>query len=66
MIPVVDNTNGVIQTTSGGHIVVSSSFRYVYYRSFSAMVLYKLWLLGIVASIENAFFDGFVRHDCTL
>ena len=50
----VYSTSGVIQAVCSCHIVISSSFKSVYFWSFSVMALWRLWLLGIATYTECA------------
>jgi hypothetical protein len=45
-VPVLDGTSGIIQAVFSCHIIISSSFKSVYFWAFSVMVLWKLWLSG--------------------
>ena len=51
---VVGSANGINIGRFSCHIVISSSFKSVYFSILSVMVLWRLWLLGIVASTECA------------
>ena len=55
IVTVVGSTAGIAETVFICHFLISSSFRSVYFRSFSVMVLLRLRLLGIAAFIKFAF-----------
>ena len=48
----VDSTGATIQGVFSCHILIRSSFKSVHFWTFSVMVLWRLWLLGIVTSVE--------------
>jgi len=52
MICVLDSPSGIIQVVFSCCILISSSFKSVYFWSFPVTVLWSLWLLGIAASTE--------------
>ena len=53
IVPALDRTGGIIQTISSCQILIRYPFKSVYLWSFSVMVLWRLWLLGIATSIEH-------------
>ena len=59
--PPVDSTGGVTQVVFGCRVLTGSSFKSVHFWSFSEMVLCRLWVLGIAASIGWASFGGLVN-----
>jgi hypothetical protein len=52
IILAVDITGVIIQGVFSCHILIRSSSKSVYFWSFSVMVLWRFWLLGIATSIE--------------
>ena len=54
IIPDVDSTSGTLYAVFRCSNHIKSSFKSAYFWSFSVMVLWKLWLSGIVASVKYA------------
>jgi hypothetical protein len=51
-IPIVGSASGIIQGVFICHILTNSSFKCIYFWSFSVLMLWKLWLLGIGTPID--------------
>jgi hypothetical protein len=54
IIPVVDNSNDIIQAVFSFHTLMGSSFKPVYFWSFSLIMLCRVWVLGIATAIKYA------------
>ena len=61
IIAVVDSTDGIIQVVCRCRILMRCYFESLYFCSFTVMVLWRLWLLGIAASTECAALMVFLR-----